>query len=492
MATQHPDNASSHPFSGRPFVDTKEEVEEAHYCFAELGCGEFMWDWEGKHIDENVVEKLFEGHAEFYSKHALGKDVFLTYRIPNVWREKGYRLARSFANVIAANDLAEELGFHAPPVFELILPMTTAARELFYLRTKYAEILQAFEVLKPPGPQDAQLIPLIEEPERLLNASALLEEYHSLCTSSPFKKFEFDYVRPFIARSDPALNSGFVAAVLAAKAALSECARFTEKTGVPSHPILGAGSLPFRGGLSPDALDTFFSQYGGLRTATVQSAFRADYSLPEVKKAVARLSDGLRSRAVVFDDDEKKRVAGLLNSFAAEYQLTVGRLAEFIEKVASFVPARRERKLHIGLLAYSRSVGGQHLPRAIPFTAAFYSLGVPPEFVGTGRGMKKAGEAGSFDALLRACPGMAADLKRAGKYLNKKNLEKLAALDSAWRDVGEDVRLAEELLDLEFGPEAEEEFEHSALTEKILREVGDGKSVSADIEAGGILRKSLG
>jgi len=38
--------------------------------------------------------------------------------------------------------------------------------------------------------------------------------------------------------------------------------------------------------------------------------------------------------------------------------------------------------LHIGLFGYSRSIGGISLPRAITFTAALYSIGLPPEILG--------------------------------------------------------------------------------------------------------------
>jgi len=38
--------------------------------------------------------------------------------------------------------------------------------------------------------------------------------------------------------------------------------------------------------------------------------------------------------------------------------------------------------LHIGLFGYSRSLQGITLPRAITFTAALYSVGLPPEILG--------------------------------------------------------------------------------------------------------------
>ena len=57
-------------------------------------------------------------------------------------------------------------------------------------------------------------------------------------------------------------------------------------------------------------------------------------------------------------------------------------LAPLIQHVAGFVPARRKRKLHVGLFGYARQMGEHRLPRAIGFTASLYSLGLPPEVLG--------------------------------------------------------------------------------------------------------------
>ncbi len=68
MATQHPDNALAAYWNGKKFINTLDEVEECHRMFQELKCTEYMWDWEGKFVDEAVVEKLFQRYHAFFKR----------------------------------------------------------------------------------------------------------------------------------------------------------------------------------------------------------------------------------------------------------------------------------------------------------------------------------------------------------------------------------------------------------------------------------------
>ncbi len=113
MATQHPDNALA-PYwdkTGQPFISVYHEIAEAVHCFQDLDVGEYMWDWEGKHADAAVIDRLFSDYYNYFAKHQLGHDKFLTFRLPNIWEEKGYNLLQAMTVVLSSEDFARDLKF---------------------------------------------------------------------------------------------------------------------------------------------------------------------------------------------------------------------------------------------------------------------------------------------------------------------------------------------------------------------------------------------
>src|SRR5437660_12737273 len=83
MSTQHPDNVAMPFFAQSAPLSAEDEVREAYYAFSHLGCDEQMWDFEGKEVDEHVVEKLLTQYEGFFAEHPIGERVLLTPRIPN-------------------------------------------------------------------------------------------------------------------------------------------------------------------------------------------------------------------------------------------------------------------------------------------------------------------------------------------------------------------------------------------------------------------------
>jgi len=474
MGTQHPDNASKPHWATDAFIDTQTEVEEAYRCFSELDGQEFMWDWEGKHVDESVVEKLFEHYTEFFQNHALGKDIFLTTRLPNIWEEKGYRLPKAFVNVISANQMAADVNMHAPVLFEAILPMTKSVDQLLFLHKHFRQVKKAFD-----AHDELEMIPLVEETTSIQTVDKLLEQYVKTETR--------ESIRVFLARSDPALNAGNVAATLSVKMGLDALRNFSEKTGITTHPILGVGSLPFRGGLNPDTVDAFFAEYPGVQTVTIQSAFRYDYESAEVERAVKQINEKPMHAA----PSVPEHLSAVVEIFSRGYQSRVEGIADTVNVLAQYVPRRRERRLHVGLFGYARKMKGVSLPRAIAFCAAMYSLGVPPELLGTGTALQKL-DGKQRDALYDAYGGIDSDLVRAGHYLNHENLHALAKQSAGWANVEADVKVLEEQLGKKLGPQKDEHYIHRNLTSNVRLLLKSQADVSPEIVRAGQLRKSLG
>lgn len=494
MATQHPDNAGPVYWlqNNRSYLNTFQELEECYRSFKELKCEEYLWDWEGKHVDESVVEKLFEFHPAYFKKHALGKSSHLSFRVPNIWKEKGYRLAKAFVSILSANDFASQMKVHTPPVFEAYLPMATDARKLLFIQKKYEEIALAFQSLKPSGPKKINATPLVEEIPLMCNAAKIASDYVKLHQKVLGRKFAAKQMRFWFARSDPAVNAGLVPAVLAVKLGMSGLREFSEKNGIETNTIVGVGSLPFRGGLNPTNVSEFCKEYPGLRTVTVQSAFRYDYPLPKVKKAIAKLNKCLHTKTRVFDKGQRAKAKKIIEIFQGEYQKTIISLAPLINKTALHVPVRRERRQHVGLFGYSRQIGKKSLPRAIKFVCTLYSLGVPPEIIGTGRAIKKIEKLGLSDELEDYYPALRKDLQKASYYYNKENLNYLCQKLKAWKTVEKDVHALEDFLGSGLGPVTEDHYIHRNLTSNIRLLLKKGQSPKNEIQRAGQIRKSMG
>ncbi len=179
MATQHPDNAAAPYWSDSPFVSTLQEVEECYRVFSDLGCDEYMWDWEGKFVDEAVIDRLFNRYGDYFAKKQIGRDKFLTFRIPNTTQESGFRLARSYMTLLTAAHTTLERRVHTPPIFEMILPMTTNASQLLSIHQKYLSALKfegAIFNRRAARPTDLELIPLIEGSVTLLHPRKILDD----------------------------------------------------------------------------------------------------------------------------------------------------------------------------------------------------------------------------------------------------------------------------------------------------------------------------
>jgi phosphoenolpyruvate carboxylase len=389
MGTQHPDNVQVPFFARDQKIGGEDEVKEAFYTFSHLGLDEQMWDVEGKEVDNYVVKKLLTTYEPFFRQHTLGEDVFLTLRVPNPVEERAEAkiLLETLESIPRSFDASALFyGRDVAPIFEVILPMTDSAASIDHIYRYYKDFIvgRQDKVFKPGDitvgqwigqfkPQSVNVIPLMEDLYHQLAADRIVGEYLA-------DKPEVADQRVFLARSDPAMNYGVFGAVVSNKVALMRLAALAEKIGVKLHPIVGAGSAPFRGNLSPRTVRRFTHEYPSVETFTLQSAFKYDYPLDEVRGAVNYLRHEFQpGRPAEIDADG---ALALTEPYTQVYQAQVKALAPLVNKMAKFIPKRRDRKLHTGLFGYARSLDGVTLPRAISFTASLYSLGCPPELLG--------------------------------------------------------------------------------------------------------------
>ena len=495
MATQHPDNAFPSCFTGKRFISAQDEIDECYRCFSELGVEEFMWDWEGKFVDEAVIDRLYNNYHDYFKQHQIGKDLFITFRVPNIWIESTHKLPRAFMNMISAEDAAKTYGFHSPPLFEAILPMTTSATQLEYLQKTFLKTMKATTEIFDLKSQLSMLevIPLFEEFEAIADAKNILHSY----TKFLLKEYDHkpEYLRIFTARSDPAMNAGFLPAKLANKLAISLYHEFTEETGIEVYPWVGGGSLPFRGGINPENINATLEELRGVATVTIQSAFRYDYPLPEVKEAIARLNKELpknRKNPVMLSQAEGEVVKSFNREVSKFFQETIEGVADLINMVADKLPSHRERVQHVGLFGYSRGIGKVKLPRAIKFTGALYSVGIPPELIASGRALKYAEEMGIMDLLWKLCPYLKEDFMHAGHYLNRENLELFCKNDKAWIKVRDEIEDIERIIGIKIGPEQPHHIIHRNVTSTIYHKMQLGMPIEEDLLKAAEIRRSLG
>ena len=208
IATQHPDHASIPFWHKEAFISTQYESEEAYLAFSELGIDEYKWDWEGKLVDESILERWFSSHFDFFKKNPLGIDTFLTFRLPNPKVETEFRIGRAFINLASAASVAKHFKLPSPPLFEVILPMTISAEEMLDIQEAYQQMhnlthpLYRLENILT----NLRVIPLFEDVDTIISSSKILEKYLMLCKKR-FGRIP-PYMRPYVARSDPALNTG--------------------------------------------------------------------------------------------------------------------------------------------------------------------------------------------------------------------------------------------------------------------------------------------
>jgi phosphoenolpyruvate carboxylase len=479
MSTQHPDNASVPFFASSSVLAGEDEIREAYYAFSHLGCDEQMWDVEGKEIDTHVIKKLLSFYPAYFRDNILGEDLRITLRVPNPTVEKAEAkiLLETLESIPRSFDAAHLFyGSDTPPIFEVILPMTTSARCIDRVYRYYTDYIIARQKTRFRDdditisewigdflPNQIQIIPLFEDVPTMLKADEIVAKYIS--------DKQITDQRVFLARSDTAMNYGLVSAALANKIALARLDALANLTGVRIHPILGMGSAPFRGGLSPQTAERVGTEYPSVVTFSIQSAFKFDNPADKVRAAC----ELLRARQIrPAHPVDVERSLPVIERYSSEYRRRVTGLAPQINHLAKSVPARRARKLHIGLFGYAREMDGVSLPRAISFTCSLYSLGLPPELLAL-----ETLSADDFDFLQEIYPSFKEKIREASAYADLSGPLMTADLRNT---------LAK------FGFDTGQHPEHLAIVQAIREALarGDSATVSDLVVRAALLRRFLG
>ncbi|MCM2325391.1 MAG: phosphoenolpyruvate carboxylase, partial [Candidatus Woesearchaeota archaeon] len=444
MSTQHPDNVRQPFFVESNVIGGDDEIKEAFYSFSHLKIKEQLWDCEGKEVDNFVVEKLLSRYQDYFTKRKLGKDVFITFRGPNprIEKNKGKLLLETLESIPRNFDIAKEFyDEDIAPIFEITLPMTASAEEIFKIKDYYKRHIidrqersignqTIKEWVGEFKPKDINVIPLIEERDSMLCADKIVEEY---VTKADVK----EYQRVWLARSDPALNYGNLPAILCNRIAFQRLHLLEEKISIDLPPIIGCGSVPFRGNFRPDKMEDIMKAYPSVQTFTMQSAFKYDFPEEKVRHAVDLLENTKRKDPLFI---EESKSVDIINKASEEYQKQVSLIAPLVNQVSVHVPNRRKRKMHIGLFGYSRDSSGVKLPRAIKFCGALYSLGLPPEILGMSALDEK-----DWDFVIENT-GIETDLKMALEFFNHDNLKFLP------REIQEDYEKIAKRFEYETNP----------------------------------------
>ncbi|WP_406657105.1 phosphoenolpyruvate carboxylase [Methanolobus sp. ZRKC2] len=465
MCTQHPDSVSK-------CISTQEEIIEAVEAVTEYGCDEYMPDYEGKttpyHQNVQIVSKIIDETGLI-----PGRDVFITPRAPSAVHENRFRQLMVMMSVAEANYSAYEYSdFQA--ISELVHPMTSAIKEIVEAQQHMIDVSELakkefnFE-MEPP-----RIIPLIEDVPGLLNSKDIISNTILDCQAQLNDTFE--KYRVFIGKSDSALTFGHVASTLACKYAISTLNELEADIDTSIGIIFGAGALPFRGHVTLENADNFFEEYRGIDTLTLQSGLRYDHEKGDAENLVKQAKSKLSGSPDAFSDDDKEEIINIIAIFGARYNRAIKDISPIINSISDLLPQQRDRLTRVGSTGYSRDAPSMthifdfcrneikrelaanmpknnlDLPRAIKFTGALYSIGLPPEIIGTGCAIvdvrDKMGENACERLLTKYFPSLQSDLKFAFDYLDMNAASKFLPKDFI-NNVSHDVDILKEIFDLD-------------------------------------------
>ncbi|MBW2971668.1 phosphoenolpyruvate carboxylase [Candidatus Woesearchaeota archaeon] len=469
-ATQFPDNTSRPFWSFKDTTSPSDDFFDCYVAFKELGCHEYFWEWQGRKIDELLVKKLVNIYKSFFRVNPIGKSCFVTFRVSG--DQDVEDIGRLYMSIITSNDFASAQKLFSPPMFEVVHSTRSSGGLLRFANLYNESVGIATDKLGHDcGPKVISIIPTHDFGAK--NWYTMLNSYMSGFQSS--FRCRMSVIRPLVPRAAIADEVGFVSSVLATKRVISSYSSFSNITGAECYPIVEAGPLLFRGGLSPFTLKRFVSTYAGARTATITPAFRYDYEIEDVKDAVADLNRMLsRNKGEAYTREDSEKIMRIERIFARHFRSAVSKLPKLdgIIKEAELV--------------------GKNVDSRLGLSFPLYSLGIPPELLGAGTAVVECIKEGLVKDLERFYPGVKDDLVSAGRLLNKENLRFLAKTGKAWELALKDVKLVEDYTDTVLGPSETDDFLHRNHTSNVFHLWSTGKSCGKDLLAAARLRRCMG
>jgi len=318
-----------------------------------------------------------------------------------------------------------------------------------------------------------------------------------------------------------------VASTLSCKYAISGISELNRERDTGTGIIFGAGTLPFRGHLNLKNAENFFREYRGIGTITLQSAIRYSHEKGEAQSLVRLAEKRLPESADTYSSEEKEEIVNLIGIFGAKYSRIIRELSSTINQLAGLLPQQRDRLMHKGSGGYSRNtpdisglvslcrsdIGKElkasmpaedlNLPRAIKFTGALYSIGLPPEFIGTGTALEEAREKLGDEAcerlLTRYLPSLVSDLSFASGYLDL-NVASRFLSEACMKEVRKDVEVLRDTFSLKAQPEPSYRILLEMMQPDLLQAGKDGNCMDEEVSQlvcstltkMGKIRKALG